>query len=191
MRPQLQAGGHTPSDHSSHRTDNARVTRCASTDEGNPRLDYVGIRVMIPDTRARQPRDGQMKCGNQPADISMIHRRSPMLSRRVSLALLILQVLNIWIAKTREKDARPLDNEQAISVLAIDFHRRPVRRAAPVQRTDLHLTAASEFVLQGHPDFPRIGHDGPAPINRQRAMIGSCVVQEQRQRFGGVADADP
>ena len=31
--------------------------------------------VMIPDTRARQPRDGPMQCGNQPADISVIHRR--------------------------------------------------------------------------------------------------------------------
>ena len=55
-----------------NRTDNAPVTRCASTDEGNPRPDYVGIRVMIPDPRARQPRDGPMKCGNQSADISMI-----------------------------------------------------------------------------------------------------------------------
>ena len=61
--------------HHHHRTNNARVTRCASTDEGNPRRRYVGIRVMIPDPRARQPRDGQMNCGNQPADISMIHRR--------------------------------------------------------------------------------------------------------------------
>ena len=31
--------------------------------------------AMIPDTRARQPRDGPMQCGNQPADISVIHRR--------------------------------------------------------------------------------------------------------------------
>jgi len=43
--------------------------------EGNPRDDYVGIHAMIPDTRSRQPRDGPMKCGNQPADISVIHRR--------------------------------------------------------------------------------------------------------------------
>jgi hypothetical protein len=27
---------------------------------------------MIPDARARQPRDGQMKCGNKPGDISLI-----------------------------------------------------------------------------------------------------------------------
>jgi hypothetical protein len=65
----------TPSYPHYHRTDNARVTRCESTDEGNPRNGYVGIRVMIPDSRARQPRDGQMNCANQPADISMIHRR--------------------------------------------------------------------------------------------------------------------
>ena len=30
---------------------------------------------MTPDTRARQPRDGPMQCGTQPADISVIHRR--------------------------------------------------------------------------------------------------------------------
>src|SRR5882762_2554415 len=30
---------------------------------------------MIPDFRARQPRDGPMQCGNRPADISVIHRR--------------------------------------------------------------------------------------------------------------------
>jgi hypothetical protein len=61
-----------PTTYPHNRTDNVRVTRCASTDEGNPRPGYVGIRVMIPDTRARQPRDGRMNCGNQPADISMI-----------------------------------------------------------------------------------------------------------------------
>jgi hypothetical protein len=44
--------------------------------EGNPRHDYVGILYgMIPDARSRQPRDGPMQCGNQPADISVIHRR--------------------------------------------------------------------------------------------------------------------
>jgi len=31
--------------------------------------------AMIPDPRARQPRDGPMQCGNQSADISVIHRR--------------------------------------------------------------------------------------------------------------------
>jgi hypothetical protein len=46
------------------------------TDEGNPRKFYVGIRVMIPGPRARQPREEEMKCGTQPADIRMIHRRS-------------------------------------------------------------------------------------------------------------------
>jgi hypothetical protein len=30
-------------------------------DEGNPRPGYAGIHAMIPDTRVRQPRDGQMK----------------------------------------------------------------------------------------------------------------------------------
>lgn len=38
---------------------------------------------MIPDFRARQPRDGPMQCGNQPADISVIHRRLKAAGRRV------------------------------------------------------------------------------------------------------------
>src|ERR1019366_612471 len=42
---------------------------------GNPRARYVGILRVISDARTRQPRDGQMKCGNQPAHISMINRR--------------------------------------------------------------------------------------------------------------------
>jgi hypothetical protein len=42
---------------------------------GNPRARYVGILRVISDLRTRQPRDGQMKCGNQPANISMINCR--------------------------------------------------------------------------------------------------------------------
>ena len=36
---------------------------------------YVGIPQMIPVPRPRQPREEEMKCGSQPADIRMIHRR--------------------------------------------------------------------------------------------------------------------
>lgn len=32
----------------------------------------MGIRVMIPDIRAKQPRDGPMKCGTQSANMSVI-----------------------------------------------------------------------------------------------------------------------
>jgi hypothetical protein len=67
--------------------DNQPATRCAGTDEGNPRTCYVGIRVMIPDPRARQPREEKMKCGNQPADIRMINRRSHPRTSRCSLAV--------------------------------------------------------------------------------------------------------
>ena len=49
------------------------------TDEGNPRRFYAGILVMIPVSRARQPREEEMKCGTQSADIRMIHRRSHLL----------------------------------------------------------------------------------------------------------------
>ena len=37
---------------------------------------YVGIPEMIPAPRPRQPREEEMKCGSQPADIRMIHRRA-------------------------------------------------------------------------------------------------------------------
>jgi len=39
---------------------------------------------MISDTRTRQPRDGTMQCGNQPADIRVIHRRFKAAVRRVA-----------------------------------------------------------------------------------------------------------
>jgi hypothetical protein len=32
--------------------------------------------AMIPDARPRQPREEEMKCGTQSADIRVIHRRS-------------------------------------------------------------------------------------------------------------------
>ena len=61
-------------------------------DEGNPRAGYVGIIPMISDARLRQPRDGQMKCGSQSADISMIHRRySRLPSRSSSTCLPVIQ----------------------------------------------------------------------------------------------------
>jgi transposase len=44
-------------------------------DEGNPRKFYGGIQGMIPDARQRQPRDVPMQCGNQSANIRVIHRR--------------------------------------------------------------------------------------------------------------------
>src|SRR5579863_5195290 len=37
---------------------------------------YTGIPAMIPVLRARQPREEEMKCGSQSADVRMIHRRS-------------------------------------------------------------------------------------------------------------------
>ena len=39
---------------------------------------------MISDTRTRQPRDGTMQCGIQPADISVIHRRFKDAAHRVA-----------------------------------------------------------------------------------------------------------
>ena len=40
---------------------------------------------MIPDFRTRQPRDGPMQCGSQPADISVIHRRLKLLGVALSI----------------------------------------------------------------------------------------------------------
>jgi hypothetical protein len=37
---------------------------------------YPGTFLVIPAPRARQPREEEMKCGSQSADIRMIHRRS-------------------------------------------------------------------------------------------------------------------
>jgi len=78
-------------------------------DEGNPRAGYVGIHVMISDTRARQPRDGQMKCGNQSADISMIHRRHD--RRRVAFPVRLFNYIERqhMIVKSARKSAVPLD----------------------------------------------------------------------------------
>ena len=42
---------------------------------------YVGIQTMIPDPRARQPRDEPMTGGSQPADIRVIHRRQTLVRR--------------------------------------------------------------------------------------------------------------
>jgi hypothetical protein len=54
------------------------------TDEGNPRQIYAGIHVMIPVPRARQPREEEMKCGSQPADIR-VHRRKQTIIPHVAL----------------------------------------------------------------------------------------------------------
>ena len=71
---------HHPFKHARHRTGNAM----RGFDEGNPRQFYAGIHPMIPVPRARQPREEEMKCGSQPADIRMIHRRSHCPARRVA-----------------------------------------------------------------------------------------------------------
>ena len=69
-QPLMRGTPSTPDTTTHNRAGNAQVTRCPSTDEENPWSGYVGIRLMIRDTR--QPRDGPMKCGTQPADMSVI-----------------------------------------------------------------------------------------------------------------------
>ena len=51
-------------------------TRCARPMRGILGKFYAGTFVVIPALRARQPREEEMKCGSQSADIRMIHRRS-------------------------------------------------------------------------------------------------------------------
>ena len=70
-------------------------------DVENPRSGYVGIHVMIPDTRSSQPRDGQMKCGSQPANISMIHRRN----QAPRVALLFRRDLQYSTQRTQKREA--------------------------------------------------------------------------------------
>ncbi|MGF6304791.1 hypothetical protein OKW42_008144 [Paraburkholderia sp. WC7.3d] len=41
----------------------------------NPRSDDLRANAASPFFRPRKPRDGKMKCGNQPTDMSLIHRR--------------------------------------------------------------------------------------------------------------------
>lgn len=61
---------------------------------------YAGILAMIPASRPRQPREEEMKCGNQPADVRMIHRRSHLL--RVAFPIqchaLIFRVSQLFVA---------------------------------------------------------------------------------------------
>ena len=52
------------------------ATRCAGTMRGILDRAMWASLAMIPGTRVRQPRDGPMNCGIQPANISMIHRRN-------------------------------------------------------------------------------------------------------------------
>ena len=77
-------------------------------DVGNPRARYVGILTdRSPELRARQPRDGQMKCGTQPANISMIHRRLTLrASRSPSGVTALSRPLSRHKARTRECSAR-------------------------------------------------------------------------------------
>jgi hypothetical protein len=80
-----------------------------------------GICVMIPGIRARQPRDGQMNCGNQSAHISLIHRRFTALASRDPCAV-HLKMFKIEATKNREIHAYPLDKRQAISVSYLSRH---------------------------------------------------------------------
>ncbi len=75
-----------------------------STDEGNPRLGFVGIRVIIPDMRARQPRDGPMKCGIQPADMSVIIIIANTCTRVVWPMRCGFFKIHHWERETRESD---------------------------------------------------------------------------------------
>jgi len=81
-------------------------------DEGNPRKFYVGIQAMISDSRQRQPRDVPMQCGNQPANIRMIHRRHKLRAPR-SPSRVMQQLHNLSTIQAPEPTARiplaPLD----------------------------------------------------------------------------------
>src|ERR1700716_1721476 len=72
-----------------HRTistefDTEPATRCADTMRGTLESFAWASTAMIPVIRPRQPREEEMKCGNQPADTRVIHRRSHCPARRVA-----------------------------------------------------------------------------------------------------------
>ena len=58
---------------------------------------------MIPAARPRQPRDGPMQCGTQPADIRVIHRRYKLRASR-SLSGAIYTLRTIAHARQRDRD---------------------------------------------------------------------------------------
>ena len=83
---------------------------------------------MIPDPRPRQPREEEMKCGTQPADIRMIHRRKG----RPRVALLIPCYAHIPAHTPRpfvsqRETASCLLTEKAISEGQPDSHTRHLR----------------------------------------------------------------
>lgn len=76
---------------------------------GGHRAGYVGIRAMIPDIRAQHPRDGPVKCGTQPADMSVITIVAKFFFR-------VAYSLRCWFSRdhhleheTRETDTRTFD----------------------------------------------------------------------------------
>jgi hypothetical protein len=73
---------------------------------------------VIPDLRTRQPRDGQMKCGTQPANISMIHRRQSLRALRSPSGVQQLETFgNTTNAEPRGIRARLLTAKGHINVL--------------------------------------------------------------------------
>lgn len=76
--------------------------------KGDPRESYVGIRVMIPEARARQPRDGAMNCGSQSADISKII---------VAYQPRVACPLRCWFSKTPKHVKHETQVRQALAAL--------------------------------------------------------------------------
>src|SRR5512139_1912213 len=72
---------------------------------------------MNSDARLRQPRDGQMKCGSQSADISMIHRRY----RPPAVAFLVRMSASCSAHELCEEWARRWLTGQAISSCLYGF----------------------------------------------------------------------
>ena len=68
---------------------------------------YVGIQAMIPDLRQRQPRDVPMQCGNQPANIRVIHRRHELRASRSPSRVDSLQLQTLRNKSRREHRENP------------------------------------------------------------------------------------
>jgi hypothetical protein len=118
-------------------------------------LTMCGICVMIPGIRARQPRDGQMNCGNQSAHISLIHRRFTALASRDPCAV-DLKMFNIKARKTVKFMRTLLTSVRPYQLLAraqihISRSSRGLRRTWPGR-------LASELALFGHCSY------GVAPL---------------------------
>jgi hypothetical protein len=128
---------------------------------------------MIPDSRARQPRDGPMKCGTQPANISMIHRRYKLRASRSRSGVRSNPTsLNVRRGSARNALA-PIDTKGPYQLtIGLSYNYRQSRRSPP-EVIGLELRSAKFRCSIPAVDHRRIGSkpgsspaDANGPVSR-------------------------